>query len=298
MSVESQEISPTIQSRDKTVGIHATDLSLGDSVRGKFNTGEYDTVWSQNEIPMLEIPLSNEWRESLRTDDLRTAEHELGHAFVAYKMGIGVRHASIVPNPSKGYRGITILETPGSHQMNDMMIVSAAGSSRSFDGNRSDQMTHETISAQYSGRDFGSSLAQAKSIINSITLDEWRIMTQIFAYKREITGNDIPEMLRRARYELHHGMTPDEKMFAETVRTVHKSIYTADVVGIIEDQVIEEELGDGTIKRYIKRNGQMQESTVEIFCASCGMKGGHTADCRSSKKLPESSTIFESKMIN
>lgn len=253
------------------------DLSLGDSRVANFNPQEYQTI--AGGIPMPEIPFGSEWTNQVNPDDIHVAEHELGHAFVAFRMGIGLRFATVIPNYSAGYRGLTVLEH-GHVDPYDLQIISAAGSHKSSRGNGSDMMVHQA----HGGRSFEESLAQAKGIIGSLTPEEWKLMVQIFAYKRTITENDIPQMIRRARYELGRGITPDESLFVEKIQTIRSHIQQAEGVGVIRDEIIEEKHEDGTIKRYHRVNGVIDETTVEIFCASCGMKDGHMIDCAQNKE--------------
>lgn len=259
------------------------DLSLGDSVSGIFNANEYQAIYGG--IPMPEVPMGKEWVEQINPDDISVAEHELGHAFVAFHMGIGLRFATVIPNYSAGYRGLTVLEH-GAIDPHDLQVISAAGSHKSSRGNGSDMMVHNSQGR----KNFSESLAQARNIIGSLTPDEWKIMVQIFAYKRTITEKDIPQMVRRARHELGRGVTPDEKLFEERIQTIRQYIHDAEVVGVIRDEVIEERLEDGTVKRYRKINGMVDESSIEIFCASCGMREGHIDNCHQNTK---EITIFD-----
>lgn len=231
-------------------------------------------------VPMADIPLNKEWREQLALDDLQVAEHELGHAFVAYKLGMGVRSASIIPNAEKKYRGLTIYDVPKSLGDKEIQIISAAGSLHSSIGTGSDRKRHHELSGEST---FDDSLAQAREIVGDLTQDEWRIMVQLFVFKKEITGEDIPQMLRRARYELERGMTPDEEMFKALLAKTHESIATHGVALVLRDELVEEPVGDGFKKRYIRRNGVMEADSVEIVCASCGRKQGtpHAPYCLS-----------------
>jgi hypothetical protein len=263
------------------------DLSLGDSTTGIFNPIEQKTLYGG--MPMPEIPMGQEWVEQINPDDISVAEHELGHAFVAFSMGVGLRYATVIPNYSAGYRGLTVLEH-GPINPYDLQIISAAGSHKSTRGNGSDMMVHTSLGE----KSFDDSLTQARSIIGSLTSEEWKIMVQIFAYKKTITESDIPQMVRRARFELGRGVTADEKLFATHIDSIRQQIHHAELVGVIRDEVIEERMLDGTIKRYHKINGVINEGSIEIFCGSCGMKESHTRDCQ----LAENPiTIFDGKSV-
>lgn len=259
------------------IGLTAKDLSLGNSHTGIFQPHENEIL--QGGLPMPEIPHGQEWFGQINPDDIHVAEHELGHAFVAFSMGIGLRFATVIPNYEAGYRGLTVLEH-GYIDPGDLQVISAAGSHKSTRGNGSDMMIHNANGE----KNFDDSLTQARNIIGSLTKDEWKIMVQLFAYKRTITENDIPQMIRRARYEIGRGVTADESLFTKRIQAIRSHIQAAEIVGVIRDEILEERQADGTIKRYRRINGKIDESSIEIFCASCGMNEGHMVDCPQNKK--------------
>ena len=272
----------------------ASDLSAIDSVHmNDFRPNELQTLYGG--LPLPELSLSGEWKEQLDSSDIPVALHELAHVGTALANGINVKEASVIPDYSAGYRGITILEVPPSYNGPELQVISAAGSYWSTEGNESDVARHKISGSE----SFGQSLAKAKGFIETITKDEWKIMAQIFAHKRTIKGTDFPEMLRRARYELSIGITPDEKLFAQSVRRVQQEIQTFGAIQIIEDELVEEDLGDGRKVRYHRINGSDDESSREIVCAHCDRKFGHIKGCTMEKESSgEEQEVFSGKKKN
>ncbi len=239
----------------------------------------------ESPIPMEEVPFHEERIESITNRDRFVARHEFGHALVAYEEGFAVELVSINPKPGV-YEGVTILKGPINNLIATQKInAGGAAATDSFIGAGSDMQTIGAIQAFHGGISQGEAMSAARSIITSLSPEEWSVIEEIIAYKREITGKDIPEILARARFEVKREATIQEKQFMEVVESVNAAAGGGGgEYPITVSTTHVEDIGNGMVRKYRKLNGKIDEMSIEIFCSTCGKTNRHTGGCKNREK--------------
>lgn len=226
-------------------------------------------------IPMYEIPFERHVSER----DRFVARHEFGHALAAYNEGFAVSLVSIIPKPGE-YEGVTILK--GSvHNLHAFQVVSAAGAAavNSMEGAGSDMGKIHAIHESYGGYTVNEALSRAKAIINSLSKEEWRIIEEIIAFKKEITGTDIPHLLARARYEAQTVQNNVMEQFTHHIEIINDEVLDNPEVPEIIITTITEDLGNGMVRTYNTVNGQKDFATEKVICNKCRQLNTHATTC-------------------
>ncbi len=156
--------------------------------------------------PLLSnIPLANEVphvKERLvRQNRVETANHELNHAIVARSFGMSVLGISV-----KDGGNILGITTFSGGNLHDIAVVAAAGAVDTVDGKASgygsDKYKAELIHHHYGGHSFDAGKTAAEEIIAEYSPDLRRKASEIIAYLGEVPGAILPDVIRRAQYEL------------------------------------------------------------------------------------------------
>ncbi len=210
--------------------------------------------------------------DSLPSPELvSVAEHELNHALVAMLNGAYVIDLSVVPDGDS--LGRTTVGGLISHEL--AKIISAAGGvdtpSGFARGFGSDKFKVDVIHHYHGGHSWDSARSQASVILSSIPFEERRIASIIIASKKEVTGSEIPSIMRMARLIVNNG----------------KETKTDSVILVPQP---EREFKEKTIIDLLPGNMQRVRYVIagvikkeELICGVCFRINGHDEKCPNEK---------------
>lgn len=242
------------------------------------------------------------------------ALHEMGHALIAFSEGVSVDLVSVIPNQSKGYKGVTKLSYVPADAYK-LQKIAAGGSLFSPEGNGSDMYTIDMLHA-HGGQSRESVMSSAMSFKNMLSSAEWDKVAEIVAHRLEIKGSEIPEIIAQARYEIQLASvygTNSESSYAgdvfqswinHTQDATEKALADTPRESRITTRLVDEELPNGVRVSYEVTNGAIVDKSVDAMCVNCGGTEAHADTCSTKHinlrsevdkiiRLPQNAVIFD-----